>query len=105
MYIDCTPTHELSRTREEAGGEPLKLGLHAHGPVLIDPPAGFDVDLLTRGELQPHDPLRAGREGVDEESGATEEHVRGASGHRDRHTGDDVLEHMRHHTGVADDPY
>src|SRR5579871_3697560 len=80
-----TIPHQLARTGEDAGFEALHHRLHLDGPILVDPAARLDVDLLPGAEhrlehiavpMDPDDPLPlCAGEGIDEESRPPEEHV------------------------------
>ena len=77
--------HDLSRAGKQSGGESLKLGIHLHGAVFVDPAAGLDINLFPGSEshlenisvsVDPHDAftVRCG-EMINEEPSPTQQHI------------------------------
>src|SRR5580658_7979060 len=70
---------------QESCGEPLEIGLHGDARILVEPAAGFDIELLARSQsllediavaVQPDHPFGAGRpEFIDEKPGPAEQDI------------------------------
>ena len=76
---------KLAGAGEETGGKPLHDGFHLHGTILVNPAAGFDINLFAglQGDfkhiavaMEPEDAFAGtGAEGINKEAGAAEQHV------------------------------